>query len=232
MSAKSTILGFIGTIGGFGAGYLIATKIAKAKYLKKLDEEVNSVKDALKQYYESKSRTPKDEEKKDDFWDKEFPEEKIGKPTKQKIDLIDRDSIDYDKLKNAEEKDYIKYTKQYNTESQTTPEKNDKEEPQEERILEPVVISPEEFNESEYDCRTLTYYSDGVLADDDYNIIKDIKGTVGSEALNSFGVYEEDVVYVRNRKYEIDYEILFDERAFSDAAPKGTIRSFPGEDEE
>ena len=38
---------------------------------------------------------------------------------------------------------------------------------------------------------------------------------------DSVGEYEEDVVYVRNDKYQIDYEILFDERKYTEAAPKG-----------
>ena len=95
----------------------------------------------------------------------------------------------------------------------------------------PYVITPEEFSEGEYNTVTLNYYTDRVLADDDYNVVKDIKGTIGEEALNAFGLYEEDVVYVRNEKYQIDYEILLDERAFCEVAPKGIRTTYPGDDD-
>ena len=100
-----------------------------------------------------------------------------------------------------------------------------------EPLLKPYIITPEEFADGEYDVKTLNFYSDGILADDEYTIIKDINGYVGNEALNSFGIYEQDVVYVRNDKYKIDYEILFDERKYYDVAPKGSTTAYPDDEE-
>ena len=82
----------------------------------------------------------------------------------------------------------------------------------------PYVISPDEFGEFEdYDTETLTYYSDGVLVDDQDNVIEDIEGIVGRDSLNTFGRYEDDAVHVRNDALKTDYEILSDIRTFTKA---------------
>ena len=75
----------------------------------------------------------------------------------------------------------------------------------------PYVISPDEFGEDDYyDTISLDYYNDGVLADDMGDAIEDIEGTVGPDALNRFGEYEDDVVYVKNDRLKCYYEILKD----------------------
>lgn len=80
----------------------------------------------------------------------------------------------------------------------------------------PYVILPEEFDEEGYETISLTYYADGVLADEQNFPIEDIEDTVGNEALNSFGKYEDDSVYVRDDDKGIDYEILLDIRKYSE----------------
>lgn len=75
----------------------------------------------------------------------------------------------------------------------------------------PFVIPPEEFGnlESEgYSKISLTYYADDVLADDDDELVEDVEGWVGEDATDHFGEYDDDVVYVRNHKLKIDFEIL------------------------
>ena len=39
---------------------------------------------------------------------------------------------------------------------------------------------------------------------------------VGKESLNHFGEYEDDSVFVRNDRLKRDYEILLDQRNYSD----------------
>ena len=84
--------------------------------------------------------------------------------------------------------------------------------------MEPYVISPDEFGEIyEYDTTSLTYYSDGVLTDEDNKPIEDIDEIVGRESLNHFGEYEDDSVMVRNDKFKTDYEILADVRKYEES---------------
>lgn len=81
----------------------------------------------------------------------------------------------------------------------------------------PYVISPEEFGSLEdYETISLTYYSDGVLADDlDYRV-DNVDELIGIEALSRFGEYEDDSVFVRNDEHKVDYEILMDTRKYAD----------------
>ncbi len=81
----------------------------------------------------------------------------------------------------------------------------------------PYIITPEEFaGNFEYDTIEITYFADGVLADENNEPIEDIDNTVGSEAVRHFGEYEPDSVYVRNERLKCDYEILRDERRYAD----------------
>lgn len=44
----------------------------------------------------------------------------------------------------------------------------------------------------------------------------DVDDTVGLDSLNHFGEYEEDSIFVRNDRLKCDYEILMDQRKYSD----------------
>ena len=83
----------------------------------------------------------------------------------------------------------------------------------------PYVISPAEFGEDEtHETETLLYFDDGVLTDSEYIPIEDVERMVGSKTLTTFGMYEEDAVYVRNDEHLMDYEILRDLRKYRDVA--------------
>lgn len=85
----------------------------------------------------------------------------------------------------------------------------------------PYVISPEQFGEEEdYDQVSLTYYADQVLADENDEIVEDVEEAIGFESLSHFGEYEDDSVFVRNDERKCDYEILLDQRMYSDVAAR------------
>lgn len=216
---KCVITGLIALIIGGAGGYTIGKKISSKKYRQIADSEIDSVKKELTEYYEEKLKgkaKPK----------KAVTEKKDDKP-KKKNNLVDRDSIDYDQLK-EDKKTYVNYVKSY---SNDTNVKEEKPEVLAEKIGLPYIISDVEYSEGDYNTETLHWYKDGVLCDDDYNVIKDITGTVGDEALNSFGIYATDAVYVRNDQYKIDYEILLEDDEYNRIAPKEPIKTFPGYDE-
>ena len=94
-------------------------------------------------------------------------------------------------------------------------ETNDKEG---EPVDEPYVISPNDFGELDgYETISLTYYANGVLTDDQDNIIDNVDEVIGMEALSHFGEYEDDSVFVRNDERKCDYEILLDYRSYEDS---------------
>ncbi|HZK46450.1 MAG TPA: hypothetical protein VFC64_00760, partial [Atopostipes sp.] len=109
------------------------------------------------------------------------------------------------------EQGYINY-------SDVEPETNKEEVNEESMDIDiPYVIPPEEFGEFDnYEKIGLTYYADQVLTDDDDKSVEDIEDTVGFDSLNHFGEYEDDSVFVRNDRLKCDYEILLDQRNYSD----------------
>lgn len=83
----------------------------------------------------------------------------------------------------------------------------------------PYVIPPEQFgDDEEHEQISLTYYADGVLADENDEVIEDVEDAVGIDSLNHFGEYEDDSVFVRNDARKCDYEILLDQRTYSEVA--------------
>lgn len=84
---------------------------------------------------------------------------------------------------------------------------------------EPVVITPEEFSELDYEgyaTETLTLYADGVLTDFLDEVIENVDDMVGEDSLNHFGEYEEDTVFVRNDHLRTGYEIQRDNRTYAE----------------
>lgn len=74
----------------------------------------------------------------------------------------------------------------------------------------PYVISPEEFGECGYETISLTYYSDGVLVDENDDLVDNANEIVGRDFASHFGEYEEDSIFIRNDSKKSDYEILRD----------------------
>ena len=77
-------------------------------------------------------------------------------------------------------------------------------------VEEPYMISPDEFSEfDDYEAIDLTYYEgDGVLVDEDDELVDDVIETVGKNVLEYLqNENSEDVVHVRNDKLKSDYEI-------------------------
>ena len=83
----------------------------------------------------------------------------------------------------------------------------------------PYTIEPDECgNLPNYEVIELTYYADGILADDMDNIIDDVDFIVGDDFADYFGEYEDDAVFIRNDARKCDYEICRDVRRYYDVA--------------
>lgn len=193
----------LGLLASAGAGFALGNYILKKKYEEKADAEVESVKRFYETYYQKPvEEKPVKEEK---------VEEKPSEPVKEKKEKKKKDkdnTVDYANLykpSRSSKKSDPSILEEIHAENLTKDI--------------PYVISPQDFNESPYEAQTLFYYADGVLSDDDYNYIGDVFGNIGPDALDKFGMYEEDCVYVRNDRLKIDYEILKDERRYCDISP-------------
>ena len=81
----------------------------------------------------------------------------------------------------------------------------------------PYVIPPEDFGDGnfDHDLISITYYADGVLADDWYMEL-DIEETVGEDSLKHIGDHADGVIHVRNERLNADYEVVSDPRNYAD----------------
>jgi hypothetical protein len=86
----------------------------------------------------------------------------------------------------------------------------------------PYIISEDEFNEGAEGHQSLTitwYEGDFTLTDDQEKPLRDTRSYVGDISKGTFGGVscQPYIMYVRNERLEIDFEIKYDERAYVDA---------------
>ena len=75
----------------------------------------------------------------------------------------------------------------------------------------------------------MTYYADGILADEDDTILN-LDEVIGEDAVNHIGDYEDDAVHVRNDARKVYYEVLVDERSYKTVTGKDPNPDKDGED--
>ena len=111
------------------------------------------------------------------------------------------------KKEEAEEKEtYCDLVDAYDTESVDDDLAEDNDD-----SMHPYIIEPEEYgNKADNECTVLMWYGDDILTDTYGVNVDDIDNTVGREFIDHFGKNPEepDVVYVRNDRLEMDYQIL------------------------
>lgn len=135
-------------------------------------------------------------------------------PSKDVLAHDDEKNVNYKKKTSIEACEAIIKNENYTNYTNATSKKEEKGE----KDVEPdiFVISPEEFGEYEnYDEIDLTYYKDQILTDDSNEIIEDPEDLIGDEALNRFGEFEDDLVFVRNDRLKAYYEICKDSSTYS-----------------
>ena len=172
----------------------------------------------LKKYYENIAQEEIDSvkavfsERKSDFNIKDTEVDERNEDQREAaISNLKPDLVEYAvKLQREGYTNYAEHS-QKNTAEETNEPKSDK----------PYVISPEEFGIlDDYTQIELTYYSDGILADDEYEIVGDIDDTVGKDFTDHFGEYEYNAVFVRNDRLGCYYEICKDNHTFREVAGK------------
>lgn len=196
---------FFTFVTGLVIGSVVTYVVVKDKFEKIAQEEIDSVKEVFGRRVEKEA------------------DKKVEKIAEKEVEKIRKEYNKYDNL-----------AKNYTSYSENKPEENDEEDEVEEveevcennedgvEIFEverasnsdrPYVIDPWDFGgEDGYDTITLNYYADGVLTDDDNNVIEDeeIDDIVGKDFAEHFGEYEKDCVCVRNDRLKTDYEICRD----------------------
>lgn len=186
-------------LSGAAIGSVITWKIIEKRYKDLADEEIESVKETFKTRNERPTVVDDEEDKQSDT---------TLLYANGSIDKVNDEVINYSKIAS----EYIP-----NTEEEAEDLKNttvEVEVGKEEKAIE--VIPPEEFGDMGYPTKSWTYYSDFILADENDEIVTDPESIIG-DALDHFGEYEDDSVYVRNDNTECEYEILKHEKAYTQA---------------
>lgn len=172
-----TILAFVL---GAGVGSLLTYQVLNEKHEQELEDQFNALVDEFEQ------------------------QENSPYPVPQRGDVFIVESAD--QIEERSNEIIRNYNKLY---------KPSLDEVVEEKIAQnPYIIDVNDFNSLRSDiiCDkvSLTYYQDDdVLIDEDEEIISNVYDIIGNEALTSFGKYgpDPDIVYVRNERLGIDYEI-------------------------
>lgn len=187
---------FFTFITGLVIGSVVTYVVVKDKFEKIAQEEIDSVKEVFGRRVEKEA------------------DKKVEKIAEKEVEKIRKEYNDYGSL-----------TKNYTSYSKNETEEDDCAQVEDEDGVEifeverasnsdrPYVIDPWDFGgEDGYDTITLNYYADGVLTDDDNNVIEDeeIDDIVGKDFAEHFGEYEKDCVCVRNDRLKTDYEICRD----------------------
>lgn len=189
-------------VAGAAVGSVVTWKLIEKKYKDLADEEIESVKETFKN---RKQRITKDEVK-------ETVEKVINKwkePKETVEDIVIAEGYSTEDEEETEEDDESNYTVDVDPGVE---------------VIVPYVITPEQFGEfNEYGTKTLTYYADNVLTDEIDNPITsgEMETMIGPDALDHFGEYEDDSVYIRDEMNEMDYEILKSEKMFSEIPKRG-----------
>jgi hypothetical protein len=204
MMETKTILGLVGAfIGGAAVGGLITYKVLDKKLSDKYEAFANEQIDSVKE----KFTVPRPEVKKfiDDQKSATLASKAANKP-----------SIT----------EYKKKVSQYTNYSNVEYDKEDTVRFELKTKAKPVVIDPDSYgyegDDDEfrgYEQISLTYYADGILADEDDTILN-LDEVIGEDAVNHIGDYEDDAVHVRNDARKVYYEVLVDERSYEKATGK------------
>ena len=73
-----------------------------------------------------------------------------------------------------------------------------------------------EWNSEDKYRLELTYYADGILADDEGEVVSDVAASVGWEFDEHFGEFEETTVYVKNDTMKAYYVVAMSEDEYAE----------------
>ena len=198
MLTNNTLNNIIIFTAGLAVGSGVTYALLYKKFEKRSQEEIDKCFNELE-----KREKMKEEDSSVETVEEDEPIARIVPKTVEPVNNIEEEKEEYDSI--VKEERYTSYA------SKNLGKKEEKNE-----MNRPYVISPDEFGECDYATISLWYYADGVVTNERGKIIKNVEEIIGENIESHFGEYEDDSVFVRNDDLEIDYEILKDERSFSE----------------
>ena len=198
MNKLGTVIAFLA---GTAIGGMVAWRIVNERYAKISEEDILSVKEAFRN---------REQKLKDEF-------EELKSKLEVTECLEEEEKVPSTILSTNEHQDkgdineYVRMVNRTKYAHTSVPQKEDHS------IEAPYVISPEEFGEMDgYTQISLTYFEDDDILSDENGVIIDDPEEIVGDALNHFGDYEKDSVFVRSDPKRCDYEILKDLRSYAE----------------
>lgn len=193
--------GAIAFLAGTAIGGAVAWRVASERYAKISEEDILSVKEAFRN---------REQKLKNEF-------EELKMSLEEKEHTVEEEKVPSTILSTNEHQDkgdineYVRMVNRTKYAHTSVPQKEDHS------VEAPYVISPEEFGEMNgYTQISLTYFEDDDILSDENGVIIDDPEEIVGDALNHFGDYEEDSVFVRSDPKRCDYEILKDLRSYAE----------------
>lgn len=195
---NSTLSKFVTFVIGAAAGSAVTWWFTKKHYERITDQEIADMREYYGVRYGEATEAVDEDDDEYIVREEDLPEQPVAGDIRKLAKM-------------TQDLGYTDYAKPTATAVSST---EDKSEPEPGRF---EVISPEEYDTMEgFDTEELTYYADGVMTDENDEIM-DADEIVGMDPAEHFGEYEDDSVHIRDHKMKIDYEILRDPRTYSDA---------------
>lgn len=168
-------------------GSIVGSGVTYILMRKKCEQEINEEVKLMKEHYEEK------------YGNKTELAKKVEKPVKEQEDKPDVVVADLSKKQNKERVDY----------SGTNNRK-------EERMI--SLITSERFDneEPDYEKITLTYYENDSILADSYGDVVEIESSIGPKGIEYFSLLHQDVIYIRNSRLKIDYEVVLEHSKYGD----------------
>lgn len=187
--------------GGAGIGFGVSWFVLKRKFEKDLEAESQAVREAygkrideLKASLKAESHSAKEET----LTAKEAESDAIQRANADKTET----PMEYmeKQAKNRETVDYSKFYKGESTKQESMMTDSALEE--DDKIY---IIQENELDDR--DCISLTLYEDGVVTNENGEVIEDVDGLLGDKFVARMQISAEDAVLVRNDMTYLDYEV-------------------------
>ena len=198
MNKLGTVIAFLA---GTAIGGMVAWRIVNERYAKISEEDILSVKEAFRNREQKLKDEIEELKSKLEVTECLEEEEKVPSTILSTNEHQDKGDIN----------EYVRMVNRTKYAHTSVPQKEDHS------IEAPYVISPEEFGEMDgYTQISLTYFEDDDILSDENGVVIDDPEEIVGDALNHFGDYEEDSVFVRSDPKRCDYEILKDLRSYAE----------------
>ena len=178
MNKLGTVIAFLA---GTAIGGMAAWRVANERYAKISEEDILSVKEAFRNREQKLKDEIEELKSKLEVTECLEEEEKVPSTILSTNEHQDKGDIN----------EYVRMVNRTKYAHTSVPQKEDHS------VEAPYVISPEEFGEMDgYTQISLTYFEDDDILSDENGVIIDDPEEIVGDALNHFGDYEEDSVFV------------------------------------